>query len=120
LITAQRLTRKLCENCKVLADYPRDAMIKAGFKPEDLDGNWKPFKAVGCSMCNNGYKGRVGIYQVMPISEEIQKIILNAGSATDIAAQAAREGVRDLRMSGLLKVRAGVTTLEEVISCTNE
>ena len=120
LITAQRLTRKLCENCKVLADYPRDALIKAGFKPEDLDGNWKPFKAVGCSMCNNGYKGRVGIYQVMPISDEIQKIILNAGSATDIAAQAAREGVRDLRMSGLLKVRAGVTTLEEVILCTNE
>ena len=120
LITAQRLARKLCENCKVMADYPRDAMIKAGFKPEDLDGNWKPFKAVGCSMCNNGYKGRVGIYQVMPISEEIQKIILNAGSATDIAAQAAREGVRDLRMAGLLKVRAGMTTLEEVISVTNE
>ena len=120
LITAQRLARKLCENCKAMADYPRDAMIKAGFKPEDLDGNWKPFKAVGCSMCNNGYKGRVGIYQVMPISEEIQKIILNAGSATDIAAQAAREGVRDLRMAGLLKVRAGMTTLEEVISVTNE
>ena len=120
LITAQRLARKLCENCKTMADYPRDAMIKAGFKPEDLDGNWKPFKAVGCSMCNNGYKGRVGIYQVMPISEEIQKIILNAGSATDIAAQAAREGVRDLRMAGLLKVRAGMTTLEEVISVTNE
>ena len=120
LITAQRLARKLCENCKAMADYPRDAMIKAGFKPEDLDGNWKPFKAVGCSMCNNGYKGRVGIYQVMPISEEIQKIILNAGSATDIAAQAAREGVRDLRMAGLLKVRAGMTSLEEVISVTNE
>ena len=120
LITAQRLARKLCENCKAMADYPRDAMIKAGFKPEDLDGNWKPFKAVGCSMCNNGYKGRVGIYQVMPISEEIQKIILNAGSATDIAAQAAREGVRDLRMAGLLKVRAGMTTIEEVISVTNE
>ena len=120
LITAQRLARKLCENCKAMADYPRDAMIKAGFKPEDLDGNWKPFKAVGCSMCNNGYKGRVGIYQVMPITEEIQKIILNAGSATDIAAQAAREGVRDLRMAGLLKVRAGMTSLEEVISVTNE
>ena len=120
LITAQRLARKLCENCKVAADYPRDAMIKAGFKPEDLDGNWKPFRAVGCSMCNNGYKGRVGIYQVMPISDEIQRIILASGGATDIATQAQREGVRDLRQSGLLKVRSGMTTLEEVISVTNE
>ena len=120
LITAQRLARKLCENCKVPADYPRDAMLKAGFKPEDLDGNWKPFRAVGCSMCNNGYKGRVGIYQVMPITEEIQRIILASGMAQDIAAQAQREGVRDLRQSGLLKVRSGMTTLEEVISVTNE
>ena len=120
LITAQRLARKLCENCKAPADYPRDAMLKAGFKPEDLDGNWKPFRAVGCSMCNNGYKGRVGIYQVMPITEEIQKIILGSGNATDIATQAQKEGVRDLRQSGLLKVRSGVTTLEELISVTNE
>jgi type IV pilus assembly protein PilB len=95
-------------------------MIKAGFKPEDLDGNWKPFRSVGCSMCNNGYKGRVGIYQVMPISDEIQRIILASGGATDIAVQAQREGVRDLRQSGLLKVRSGMTTLEEVISVTNE
>ena len=79
-----------------------------------------PYRAVGCSTCNNGYKGRVGIYQVMPISEEIQKIILAPGSAMDIAEQAAAEGVRDLRQSGLLKVRSGVTTLEEVISVTNE
>ncbi len=120
LITAQRLARKLCENCKAPADYPREAMIKAGFKPEDLDGNWKPFRAVGCSMCNNGYKGRVGIYQVMPISEEIQKIILATGSSMDIANQAQREGIRDLRQSGLLKVRSGMTTLEELISVTNE
>ena len=89
LITAQRLARKLCENCKAPADYPREALLKAGFKPEDLDGNWKPFRAVGCSMCNNGYKGRVGIYQVMPISEEIQRIILASGNATDIAAHGA-------------------------------
>ncbi|MEO6362280.1 MAG: type IV-A pilus assembly ATPase PilB [Caldimonas sp.] len=120
LITAQRLARKLCENCKAPADYPRDAMVKAGFKPEDLDGNWKPFRAVGCSMCNNGYKGRVGIYQVMPISEEIQRIILAQGNATEIAVVAQREGIRDLRQSGLLKVRSGVTTLEELISVTNE
>jgi type IV pilus assembly protein PilB len=120
LITAQRLARKLCENCKKPAEYPRESMLKAGFKPEDLDGNWKPFRAMGCSACNNGYKGRVGIYQVMPITEAIQRIILSEGSALDIAKQAEIEGVRDLRKSGLIKVRAGLTTLEEVITVTNE
>ncbi len=120
LITAQRLVRKLCENCKKQADYPREAMLKAGFKPDELDGTWKPYRAIGCSACNNGYKGRVGVYQVMPITEEIQRIILAEGTAMDIAAQAQREGVRDLRQSGLIKVRSGVTTLEEIIAATNE
>jgi type IV pilus assembly protein PilB len=120
LITAQRLARKLCENCKKPADYPRESLLKAGFQPEELDGNWKPYRAVGCSSCNNGYKGRVGIYQVMPITEAIQRIILGEGSALDIAAQAQKEGVRDLRQSGLVKVRIGVTSLEEVITVTNE
>jgi type IV pilus assembly protein PilB len=120
LITAQRLARKLCENCKTPADYPREAMLKAGFKDDELDGSWKPYRSVGCSSCSNGYKGRVGIYQVMPITEETQRIILAEGSVIDIAEQAQREGVRDLRQSGLIKVRAGVTTLEEVISVTNE
>jgi type IV pilus assembly protein PilB len=120
LITAQRLARKLCESCKTQADYPREAMLKAGFKESDLDGTWRPYRAVGCSSCTNGYKGRVGIYQVMPVTEEIQRIILNEGTSMDIAAQAQREDVRDLRQSGLVKVRAGVTTLEEVISVTNE
>ena len=120
LITAQRLARKLCETCKAQADYPREAMVKAGFDERDLDGTWRPYRAVGCSACNNGYKGRVGIYQVMPITEEIQRIILNEGTSMDIATQAQRENVRDLRQSGLVKVRAGVTTLEEVISVTNE
>jgi type IV pilus assembly protein PilB len=120
LITAQRLARKLCENCKKQADYPRESLLKAGFKPEDLDGNWKPYRAVGCSACNNGYKGRVGIYQVMPITEAIQRIILSEGTALDIAKQAEVDGVRDLRQSGLVKVRSGVTTLEEVILVTNE
>ena len=120
LITAQRLGRKLCENCKTPADYPREAMLKAGFQETDLDGSWKPYRAVGCSACSNGYKGRVGIYQVMPISEEVQRLILAEGTAMDLASQAQREGVRDLRQSGLIKVRAGVTTLEEVISVTNE
>ncbi|OYY61508.1 MAG: type IV-A pilus assembly ATPase PilB [Burkholderiales bacterium 28-67-8] len=120
LITAQRLARKLCESCKVPADYPREAMRKAGFDEGDLNGSWKPFRAVGCSACSNGYRGRVGIYQVMPITEEIQRIILAEGTAVDIAQQARREGVRDLRQSGLIKVRAGVTTLEEVIAVTND
>ena len=120
LITAQRLARRLCENCKQQAEYPREAMRKAGFTPDDLDGSWKAYRAVGCSACNNGYKGRVGLYQVMPITEEIQKIILAEGTALDIAAAAQRDGVRDLRQAGLMKVRAGVTTLEEVISVTNE
>jgi type IV pilus assembly protein PilB len=120
LITAQRLARRLCENCKTPAEYPREALVRAGFKENDLDNTWKPFRAVGCSACNNGYKGRVGLYQVMPITESIQKIILEEGNAVDIAQQAQRDGVRDLRQSGLIKVRAGMTTLEEVISVTNE
>ena len=120
LITAQRLARRLCENCKKPADYPPESLLKAGFRPEDVDGNWKPYRAVGCASCNNGYKGRVGLYQVMPITEAIQRIILSEGSALDIAKQAEVEGVRDLRQAGLAKVRAGVTTLEEVITVTNE
>jgi type IV pilus assembly protein PilB len=120
LITAQRLARRLCENCKKPADYPRESMLKAGFQPEDLDGNWRPYRAVGCSACNNGYKGRVGLYQVMPITEAIQRIILSEGTALDIARQAQTEGVRDLRQSGLVKVRSGMTTLEEVLTVTNE
>jgi type IV pilus assembly protein PilB len=120
LITAQRLARRLCENCKAPAEYPREALLRAGYAEEDLDGSWKPYRAVGCSSCNNGYKGRVGLYQVMPVTEAIQRIILAEGTAMDIAEQARNEGVRDLRQSGLVKVRAGVTTLEEVLSATNE
>nr|MBA2723311.1 type IV-A pilus assembly ATPase PilB [Methylibium sp.] len=120
LITAQRLARRLCENCKAPADYPKEALVKAGFTPADFEGTWKLYRAVGCSSCSNGYRGRVGLYQVMPITEDIQRIILTEGNAMDIAQQAHREGVRDLRQSGLIKVRAGMTTLEEVISVTNE
>jgi type IV pilus assembly protein PilB len=120
LITAQRLARRLCENCKTQADYPREALLRAGFAETDLDGSWKPYRAVGCSACNNGYKGRVGLYQVMPITEALQRIILAEGTSMDIATQAQKEGVRDLRQSGLVKVRGGATTLEEVISVTNE
>lgn len=120
LITAQRLARRLCVNCKAPADIPHETLLEAGFKEDDVDGSWTPYRPVGCSMCNNGYKGRVGIYQVMPISDEIQRIILRDGSAMEIAEQAQAEGVRSLRQSGLHKVKAGLTSLEEVLGCTNE
>lgn len=120
LITAQRLARRLC-NCKQPAAILDEALLQAGFKEQELDGSWQPFKPVGCERCSgSGYKGRVGIYQIMPISEEIERIILAHGSAPDIERQAALEGVRSLRQSGLIKVRQGMTSLEEVLGCTNE
>ncbi len=119
LITAQRLARRLCPNCKTPADIPRETLLEAGFKEDDVDGSWTPYRPVGCSMCTNGYKGRVGVYQVMPISEEIQRIVLRDGSALEIAAQAEIEGVRSLRQSGLSKVKLGMTSLEEILGCTN-
>jgi type IV pilus assembly protein PilB len=119
LITAQRLARRLCPNCKKPADIPRETLIEAGFKEQEIDGSWTPYRPVGCSMCTNGYKGRVGIYQVMPITEEIQRIILRDGTALEIAEQAQREGVNSLRQSGLYKVKLGMTSVEEVLGCTN-
>jgi type IV pilus assembly protein PilB len=120
LISAQRLARRLCIKCKIPVEIPRDNLLEAGFTEDQLDGDWKPYKAVGCAACNNGYKGRVGIYQVMPISEAIQEIILADGSALDIDRQAEREGVLSLRQSGLKKVIQGITSLEEVLGVTNE
>lgn len=120
LITAQRLARRLCPKCKVPANLPRQTLIQAGFSPNEIDGSWQPYRPVGCPECNNGYKGRVGIYQVMPITEEIQRLILANGTAMDIEAQSIKEGVRTLRQSGLIKVKAGLTSLEEVEACTNE
>ncbi|ADX47494.1 type IV-A pilus assembly ATPase PilB [Paracidovorax avenae] len=120
LITAQRLARRLCPACKAPADIPHETLLEAGYKEEDIDGSWVTYRPVGCSACNNGYKGRVGIYQVMPISEEIQRIILRDGSALEIAEQAKAEGVRSLRESGLHKARLGLTSLEEVLAVTNE
>ncbi|MFZ3141755.1 type IV-A pilus assembly ATPase PilB [Polaromonas sp.] len=119
LITAQRLARRLCPHCKTPIDIPRDTLLEAGFKEDEVDGSWTPFHPVGCAKCNNGYKGRLGIYQVMPISEEIQRIVLRDGSAMEIAAQAQAEGVRSLRQSGLYKVKLGMTSMEEVLGCTN-
>jgi type IV pilus assembly protein PilB len=120
LISAQRLARRLC-TCKKPADIPVEALIEAGFDAEELDGSWQPYGPVGCERCKgSGYKGRVGIYQVMPVSDEIAHIIMTNGNSIDIAEQAQREGVKDLRQSGLLKVREGVTSLEEVLATTNE
>ncbi|QNP59112.1 type IV-A pilus assembly ATPase PilB [Paenacidovorax monticola] len=120
LITAQRLARRLCPACKTPADIPHEALVNAGYDENEIDGSWVTYRPVGCSACNNGYKGRVGIYQVMPISEEIQRIILRDGSALEIAEQAKLEGVRSLREAGLHKARIGLTSLEEVLAVTNE
>jgi type IV pilus assembly protein PilB len=120
LITAQRLTRRLC-SCKKPVDIPEEALRRAGYTDDDLDGSWQPFGPNGCDICKNtGYKGRVGIYQVMPISDEMQRIIMKNGTAIDLADQSRREGILDLRQSGLRKVKAGLTSLEEVESVTNE
>ncbi len=122
LITAQRLARRLCKSCKVPINVPKEALVGVGFTEEDLDGSWQLFgpKEGGCELCNDGYKGRVGIYQVMPITDAISRIIMKSGTAHDIADQAKLEGVKDLRQSGLLKVKQGLTSIAEVASCTNE
>ncbi|HKW79868.1 MAG TPA: type IV-A pilus assembly ATPase PilB [Casimicrobiaceae bacterium] len=121
LITAQRLARKLCPQCRRTEEIPPEALLEAGFTEEDIDGTWQAFGPTGCDNCfGTGYKGRVGIYEVMPISDEMRQVIMRNGNALDIAAQAQREGVRNLRQSGLLKVKQGVTSLEEVEAVTNE
>jgi type IV pilus assembly protein PilB len=120
LITAQRLARRLC-TCKQPADLPPEALLAAGFAESDLDGSWQAFRPVGCDRCKgSGYKGRVGIYEVMPISEDIQRLILRTASSLEIAHQGQLEGVRNLRMSGLWKVKQGVTSVDEVLGCTND
>ncbi|MBC7622719.1 MAG: type IV-A pilus assembly ATPase PilB [Aeromicrobium sp.] len=120
MITAQRLARKLC-SCKRPINIPDEALLRAGFKADELNGTWQSYGPVGCDICkNSGYKGRLGIYQVMPISDEMTRIIMKNGTSIDIADQAAREGISDLRRSGLKKVKAGLTSLEEVESVTNE
>jgi len=113
LIIAQRLGRRLCSHCKQPADIPKEALIEEGFAEAETD-SLKLYKAVGCDQCTEGYKGRVGIYQVMPISEEMGRIIMSGGNAIDIADQAKKEGIPDLHDSALEKVRQGVTSLEEI------
>jgi len=114
LIIAQRLARRLCNNCKTKLDIPHDALIREGFTEEDLSKEVTIFKPVGCSSCVDGYKGRIGIYQVMPVTDTIGRIIMEGGSAIHITDQAAKDGVWDLRRAGLNKVKNGLTSLEEV------
>ncbi|MEL7187571.1 MAG: ATPase, T2SS/T4P/T4SS family, partial [Pseudomonadota bacterium] len=120
LIIAQRLARRLCDNCKEVRDIPREALEKEGFTAKELDKGLTIFGPKGCKQCNGGYKGRVGIFQVMEVSEVMGRIIMEGGNAMQIADQAAQEGVVDLRHAGLNKVKDGVTSLEEVNRVTIE
>ena len=120
LIIAQRLARRLCEQCKELRDIPDDAVLLEGFTQEDIRSGLRIFGPVGCKQCNDGYKGRVGIYQVMPVNETIGRIILEGGNAVQIAEQAEKDGVWSLRRSALQKVKDGLTSLEEINRVTIE
>ncbi len=120
LIIAQRLARRLCSQCKALVDIPAEALLKEGFQEADVRAGVKIYGPKGCSACTDGYKGRCGIYQVMPVTEALGRIIMEGGNAIDISDQAAKEGVWDLRRAGLEKVKAGVTSIEEVNSVTIE
>jgi type IV pilus assembly protein PilB len=120
LIIAQRLARRLCSHCKQPLDVPAEALRKEGFQESDIAAGIKVYGPKGCGNCTEGYKGRVGIYQVMEVSDALGRIIMAGGNAIDIADQAAKEGVWDLRRSGLEKVKAGMTSLEEINSVTLE
>ena len=120
LIIAQRLARRLCNNCKEKVDIPRTALEEEGFTSAQIDEKPELFKAVGCDQCSEGFKGRVGIYQVMPISDEIGRIIMENGSALDVADQAKKDGVDNLRQSAIKKVIAGLTSLEEINRVTKD
>jgi type IV pilus assembly protein PilB len=114
LIIAQRLARRLCNNCKAKVEIPEEALLKEGFQPEEIANGIQIFGPVGCSNCTDGYKGRAGLYEVMPVSEEIGRIIMEGGNVLQIKQQAQREGVWGLRQSGLKKVRDGITSIEEI------
>ncbi|WP_303907581.1 type IV-A pilus assembly ATPase PilB [Thiohalomonas denitrificans] len=119
LIIAQRLGRRLCEHCKQPEDIPKETLRREGFAEEDI-GQFTPYRAVGCDRCTKGYKGRVGIYQVMPVSEEMGRMIMQECTAMDLADQADKEGIPDLRKSGLKKIKDGVTSLEEINRVTKD
>ncbi len=118
LIIAQRLARRLCNHCKAPEHLPEQELLKQGFTPEQLP-TMKLFKPVGCEYCTGGYKGRVGIYEVMPISGVIAEKIMAGGNSLEIAQQAQREGINNLRQSGLLKAANGLTSLAEINRVTN-
>ena len=120
LIIAQRLARRLCDNCKEVKDVPAEALLKEGFSKEEIKSGLTIFGPKGCKSCNDGYKGRVGIFQVMEVSEAMGRIIMEGGNAMQIAQQARKEGVIDLRQAGLNKVKGGVTSLEEINRVTIE
>ncbi|MCK5898620.1 MAG: Flp pilus assembly complex ATPase component TadA, partial [Methylococcales bacterium] len=119
LVMAQRLARRLCAKCKEPAEFSDKILLKYGFKAEELK-DFTVYNPVGCDRCNRGYKGRVGIYQVMPVTEKIKKLILAGGNAMELAELAKEEGINDLRASGLLKIKQGITTLEEIDRITGE
>ena len=120
LIIAQRLGRKLCPHCKKTDDLPREVLLEEGFTEDDLNEKFHLYRAVGCDQCIGGYKGRVGIYQVMPVSEEMGRIIMSGGNSIDIADQAKKEGVDDLRRSALKKIKQGIISLEEANRVTKD
>jgi type IV pilus assembly protein PilB len=120
LIMAQRLARRLCPHCKAEEDIPREALLEEGFTPEEIDEGLTIYGPVGCERCTAGYKGRIGIFQVMKVSEAVGRLIMEGGNSIQIAEQAQREGVSDLRQSGLRKVKAGITSLEEINRVTKD
>jgi len=120
LIIAQRLARRLCESCKTVEDVPPQVLTEEGFTKEQIKEGITLYKAVGCDQCDGGYKGRVGIYQVMPVTDAISRIIMSEGTAIDIADQARKEGINDIRESALVKVISGITSLEEANRVTKD
>ncbi len=120
IIIAQRLARRLCVHCRAAVDIPREALLAEGFPESDVARGFKVYRAVGCDQCNGGYRGRTGIYQVMPISDAMKRLIMEGANAIALADQSRREGIPDIRQSGLVKVRDGITSLEEINTVTME
>ena len=121
LVIAQRLARRLCQNCKKPIDIPRQSLLEIGFTDNDLDNpNNLIYEPVGCGECREGYKGRVGIYEVMKVNQDISRIIMEDGNAIDIKDAALKNGFRDLRRSGIMKVLQGITSIQEMLRVTSE
>ncbi len=120
LIMAQRLARRLCDHCKAAEELPREALLEEGFNNAEIDEGITVYKPVGCDMCTNGYKGRIGIFQVMPVSEAMGKLIMAGCTSLQVQEQAQLEGIDNLRASGLRKVKAGLTSLNEINRVTKD